>query len=76
MGGGEGENLAVIRGVGEHLLVARHGGVEDHLALDDGGGAGGPTRENRSPSQHEVSGPRIGEEPREITWSGHTVGEE
>ena len=36
--GGHGDDLPEVGGVGENLLVARHGGVEHTLAGDGGGG--------------------------------------
>ena len=36
---GEGDDLAGVAGVGEDLLVAGHGGVEDHLSEGRPGGA-------------------------------------
>ena len=43
---GHGDDLALVGGVGEDLLVAGHRGVEDDFALGSSGRAKGPAGED------------------------------
>ncbi len=39
MGEGKGDDLTIIRRVGQHFLIAAHGGIEAYFAKYGGGGA-------------------------------------
>ena len=65
------ENLTVVRRVGEHLLIPRHRGVEDDLAVDDGTRTGGEPGKDRSIAEDEVGGPRAVEQAGELQSCHH-----
>ena len=46
LGGGEDQDLALVRRVGQRLLVSRHGRTEDHFAGFGGGVAKTPPSPN------------------------------
>src|SRR5262249_43746880 len=53
LGAGHRNDLAVVRGVGEDLLVPSHARVEDDLAVNFPEGAEGPSRVDRAVFQRE-----------------------
>src|SRR4029453_17447208 len=57
---GHAHHLTAIRGIGEDLLVAGHGGVEDHLAVGLAGRPEGFSPEDAAVGEREQGGPRHG----------------
>src|SRR4030095_12369412 len=55
---GHAHHLAAIRGIGEDLLVAGHGGVEDHLAVGLAGRPKGFSPEDAAVGEREQGGAR------------------
>ncbi|MND98458.1 hypothetical protein D3C80_908100 [compost metagenome] len=53
VGEGEGQDLAHVGGVGQDFLIARHGGVEDHLAEGRADGADADTLQDGAVSERE-----------------------
>src|SRR3989338_1097464 len=57
VGVGHAYELAFVRGIGEHLLVARHGRIEDDLAEGVAVGADGPSAKRTAVLQHQPRRP-------------------
>ncbi|MNT00812.1 hypothetical protein D3C72_1352560 [compost metagenome] len=53
VGEGEGQDLAHVGGVGQDFLIARHRGVEDHLAEDRADGADADALQDSAVSERE-----------------------